>query len=124
MKKDIVTREDIEMMLHHFYAQVFADELISSYFDEIRRDPEHHIPLIADFWESVLDPKKPYSKNLMQIHKAIHDKKPIGKKEFDRWVLLFTQTVNHFFEGPNAELLKQRARSVAGLMDIKYNYSK
>jgi len=124
MKYDITTREELLVMLHHFYSQVFVDGLIGPYFDEIRKAPEHHIPLIADFWESVLNPQKPYTKNLMQIHRVIHEGKPIGKTEFNRWVQLFSQTVDDFFEGPNAELLKQRARSVAGLMDLKFNYSK
>lgn len=43
----------------------------------------------------------------------------MSKVHFDQWVKLFTKTVNELFEGDNAELIKQRATSIATVMQIK-----
>jgi hemoglobin len=122
-KRDIETREDLERMLSSFYTKVFSDEVISHFFTQVvPLNLEHHLPVITDFWESVLFGKRGYRKNVMEVHQNINEKSAIGKKHLDRWVQLFTQTVNDFFEGEKAELAKQRAISVATLMDIKLNY--
>ncbi len=122
--KDIETREDLEMMLTAFYEKVFNDDLISHFFIEVvplRLD--HHLPLITDFWESVLLNAQGYRRNVMEIHLDIHKKSPLEKQHLDRWVQLFTKTVDHFFDGPKAILAKQRAQSIATMMGIKISQS-
>jgi hypothetical protein len=37
-------------------------------------------------------------------------------------VKIFTETLDENFEGSRTELMKQRARSIATLMDIKLNH--
>ena len=54
-KRDIENRADLENMLGVFYKKVFKDDLISYFFIEVvPLNLETHIPVIADFWESVL----------------------------------------------------------------------
>jgi len=36
---------------------------------------------------------------------------------------LFSETLDEFFEGSKTELMKQRAKSIATLMDIKLNHN-
>ena len=123
-KRDIETRADLEQMLEAFYKKVFKDDLISHFFIEVvPLDLEHHLPMITDFWESVLLDAKDYRRNVMQVHAAIHQKAPLQKEHFDRWVALFTETVDDFFEGPKATLAKQRAASIATMMNVKLNHS-
>jgi hemoglobin len=55
----------------------------------------------------------------MQIHQHISSLSPIKKVHLDRWVKLFTETVDDHFDGNNATLMKQRARSIATLMEMK-----
>ena len=120
MKKDIETRNDIESLLNDFYKKAFKDDLIGRFFTEVvPLNLETHLPLIADFWESVLLDGKGYRKNVMEIHRDISNKSKIEKEHFDRWVKLFNETVNNFFEGPKANLAKQRATSIATMMNIK-----
>jgi hemoglobin len=120
MKKDIETREDVVQILAAFYQKAFKDDLIGFFFIEVvPLDLETHIPVIADFWESVLFGARGYRKNVMQLHQHISDLSPIKKEHLDRWVELFTQTVNDMAEGDTAELMKQRARSIATMMEIK-----
>ena len=123
MKKDIETRNDIESLLNDFYKKAFKDDLIGRFFTEVvPLNLETHLPLIADFWESVLLDGKGYRKNVMEIHRDISNKSKIEKEHFDRWVQLFTESVDKFFEGTKANLAKQRAASIATMMNIKINY--
>ena len=120
MKKDIETRNDIEVLLNDFYKKVFKDKLIGFFFTEVvPLNLETHIPVIADFWESVLLDGKGYRKNVMEIHLNISQKSKIEKQHFDRWVYLFCESVDKFFEGPKAILAKQRAVSIATMMNLK-----
>jgi hemoglobin len=123
MKKDIENRDDLEYLLKYFYEKAFSDPLISHFFIEVvPLNLEEHLPVITDFWESVLLDGKGYRKNVMEIHRNISQKSKIEKEHFDRWVHIFSETVNNFFEGPKATLAKQRAASIATMMNIKINY--
>ena len=123
MKKDIENREELEDFLWSFYRKAFADELIGRFFTEVvPLDLDTHIPVIANFWESVAFNKPSYRKNVMEIHRHIHHLSKIKKEHLDRWVKLFTETLDENFQGSRTELMKQRARSIATLMDIKLNH--
>lgn len=123
MKKDIETREELETFLWAFYEKAFADELIGRFFIEVvPLDLNTHIPVIAAFWESVAFNKPNYRKNVMEVHRHIHQLSQIKKEHLDRWVKIFTGTLDENFEGSKTELMKQRARSIATLMDIKLNH--
>jgi hemoglobin len=120
--RDIQTRTDLETVLTAFYKQVFADAVIGPFFTEVVPIKlETHLPVITDFWEAVVLGTHSYRKNVMELHRHIHEKAAIEKKHFDRWLQLFTQTIDAHFEGPNATLMKQRAVSIATLMQLKFN---
>ena len=123
LKKDIENRADLEKMLEAFYKKVFKDDLISHFFLEVvPLDLETHIPVITDFWESVLLDGRGYRKNVMEIHLDISKKSRIEKAHLDRWIKIFTETVDEMFEGTKASLAKQRAVSIATMMNIKITY--
>jgi hemoglobin len=120
VKKDIESRADLEKMLETFYKKVFKDDLISHFFIEVvPLNLETHIPVITDFWESVLLDGRGYRKNVMEIHLNISEKSKIEKAHLDRWVKIFSETVDEFFEGSKATLAKQRAGSIATMMNVK-----
>jgi hemoglobin len=124
MKRDIERREDLENVLKAFYEKVFTDELIGHFFTEVvPLDLKTHIPVIVDFWEAIVFNTQGYHKNVMMVHQHIHQLSAIRKEHLERWVKIFTETVDEKFEGEKATLMKQRARSVATLMDIKLNHS-
>jgi hemoglobin len=124
MKRDIESREDLLQFLESFYARAFADELIGHFFTKVvPLNLEVHIPVIADFWEAILFNKHTYKKNVMVVHEHIHHLSHIKKEHLDRWVQLFTGTVDEMFEGDKATLIKQRGSSIATLMDIKLNHN-
>ena len=123
--KDITEREDIELVMNTFYGRLLADENISYIFTDIAKiDMKTHIPVIADFWESVLLNKNVYHNNAMKIHMDLNDKTSLTKTHFDIWLQHFNNTVDELFEGDIALLAKQRARSVATVMQIKIAQNK
>jgi hemoglobin len=85
-------------------------------------DIAEHLPVITDFWEAVVLGTRGYGKNVMELHRHIHLLSAIKKEHLDRWVALFTQTIDRHFEGENATLMAQRARSIATMMDLKLNH--
>lgn len=123
MKRDIESRNDLEVLLTAFYKRAFADDLIGHFFTQVvPLDLSTHLPVITDFWEAILFNTHGYRKNVMQVHQHIHQLAAIKKEHLDRWVSLLTATVNDLHEGSRATLMLQRANSVATLMDIKLNH--
>jgi hemoglobin len=122
--RDIENRSDIEFVLNRFYTGVFSDELIGHFFTEVvPLKLETHVPVIADFWEGMIFNTHGYRKNVMEIHAGIHKIEAIKKIHLERWVQLFTKTLDENFAGKNTTLMKQRAASIATLMDIKLNHA-
>lgn len=120
MKKDIESRADIEILMNAFYGKALKDELIGFFFTEVAPlVMEVHMPLIVDFWETIIFGKAAYKGNVLQVHQHIHQLAAFKEEHFERWVSLFQQTVNDLFTGDHAELVKQRAASIATVMKIK-----
>ena len=123
--KDITDRTDIELLMNTFYGRLLADENINYIFTDVAKiDMKTHIPVIANFWESVLLNKNVYHNNAMKIHMDLNDKTSLTKMHFDIWLQHFNTTVDELFEGDIALLAKQRAKSVATVMQIKIAQNK
>ena len=71
-----------------------------------------------DFWQNIIFHTGGYTGNPMRIHMNLHKQAPMKKEHFDRWLQLFTATVDELFEGEKAEQAKQRALSIATVMQI------
>lgn len=121
-KKDIETRADIDLFIKAFYEMVKTDATIGIIFTKIvQMDWEHHIPLIVDFWESILLDNPVYKNNAMAVHYSLNKKYPLEQKHFDAWLHLFTTILDEMYSGPVVELAKKRARGIASLMLFKMN---
>jgi len=119
-KKDIATREDIEMLMRSFYNDVLQDEVLKHIFiDVAKMDLEAHLPTIIDFWETILLDNHVYKKNAMQVHYELNKKIPLLPEHFERWLLLFNKSLNKYFAGRNVDLAKKRAVGIAQLMQHK-----
>jgi hemoglobin len=120
MKKDLQNREDIIRLVDAFYDKVKKDEVIGYFFNSIEHtDWEKHLPVMYDFWENVLFYTGKYSGNPMEVHSRLHSKSPMNMQHFIHWTQLFKETADEMFEGQNTELIKQRAVSIATVMQIK-----
>jgi hemoglobin len=120
MKKDISNRADIQQLVDTFYIKVRADETIGYLFNDVAQvNWEQHLPRMYDFWENILFQTGSFKGNPMAAHVQLHQKSPLSAAHFDRWQQLFIATVDELFEGDMAELIKQRALSIATMIRIK-----
>ncbi len=121
-KKDIKTREDIEKLMRSFYEKVSDDKTLGIIFTEIvPLNWEHHIPLITDFWETILLDNPVYKNNAMEVHYTLNKIFPLQEKHFTAWLHLFNSTLDEMYEGKIALLAKKRAAGIAALMQHKMN---
>ena len=120
MKSDIANRNDIILLVNTFYEKVKKDQVIGYIFNDVAKvNWEKHLPVMYDFWENVIFFTGAYTGNPMTAHKLLNNKTPLNAAHFQEWIKLFTQTVDELFEGEKAELTKQRAISIATVMQIK-----
>ena len=117
---DISNRADIDKLIEAFYAKIMKDSEIGHFFTEVvQLDLSHHLPKIADFWETAIFNTAKYKGNPLIPHINLNAKSPMTKVHFDQWVKVFCETIDNFFQGNRAELAKQRAHSIATVMLIK-----
>jgi len=122
MKKDIHNRKDIILLVDTFYKNVALNKQIGPIFTDVAKvDWSHHLPKMYDFWESILFGKAIYKGNPMLTHFALNEQTPLQTEAFETWKNLFFQTVDDLFVGENADLIKQKAQSIADLMHFKIN---
>ena len=110
---DIRDRDDILVLVRTFYETAFQDPLIGRIFTDVARmDLDHHLPIMGDFWESVLFQAGGYHRNALALHSAVNAKHPLTAEHFDRWLLLWNTTVDDLHEGPVADTAKQQAERI------------
>jgi hemoglobin len=120
MKKDIENKKDIQKLVNSFYEKVKQDAMIGFIFtDIVRVNWERHLPVMYDFWENTLFYTGNYIGNPMEIHRHLHKIVPLTVEYFTQWTYLFTSTVDELFAGEKASLAKQRAISIAAVMQFK-----
>lgn len=120
MKQDIKSRADIERMVNTFYDKVRQDDMIGFIFNDIAKvNWEKHLPVMYDFWENIIFLTNKYVGNPMGVHMHLNAQVPLMKEHFQRWLQLFTETVDELFEGQKADMAKQKAVSIATIMETK-----
>ena len=117
--KDIVSQDDIQVLVNSFYDKVKTSE-IGFFFEEIAKvNWEKHLPKMYIFWESVLFATVKFDGNPMGAHFPINEIIPIEKKHFAAWLTLWKETVDENFSGEMAESAKNKAENIAKLMSFK-----
>jgi hemoglobin len=119
INRDIETRADLENLLNEFYKIATVDKEIGHHFAEL--DLAVHLPIIVDFWEKVLFGKSVYFGNPLLIHQKLNEVFPLKPEHFERWLEIFSQTVDKLFVGETAENAKVRARMIAGSLNQRIN---
>jgi len=92
---DLSTRADVEALLHRFYGRALVDDLLAGPFEEVRaKGLESHLPVMCDFWETVLFRAGLYQGSALQVHRPVHDSHPLTGEHFLRWLGVWTDTVD------------------------------
>jgi len=120
MKHDIQNRKDIEQLVNSFYDKVKQDDVIGFIFNDIAKvNWQQHLPVMYDFWENIIFLTNKYVGNPMSVHMILSDQVPFTKEHFQRWIQLFTCTIDELFEGKKANIAKEKAVSIAAIMETK-----
>jgi truncated hemoglobin YjbI len=115
MTSDLRDRDDIASLVREFYRRAFADPLLGHIFTDIARmDLERHLPIMCDFWETVLFQAGLYHRNALQMHYVLNARYPLEQVHFDRWLELWIGNVDEHFAGEKADLAKLQATRIAG----------
>ncbi len=116
---DIQNLEDIKLLVNTFYAKVQKDELIGPIFNEkIGNNWTAHLERMYRFWQTILLEEHTYSGSPFPPHKHL----PVEKAHFNRWMDIFTETIDSLYAGSLAEEAKLRAKNMAEMFFYKIEY--
>lgn len=114
-RRDIATRDDITVLVTAFYQRVFADDILGPVFLDVAQvDLRAHLPVMCDFWETVLLRAGRYRRNALRPHLDLNAKVGLTEVHFSRWLGLWTATVDERHCGDVAQLAKVQAARIAG----------
>lgn len=113
-RPDLTGRADIEALVRAFYTRAFADPLLGPIFcDVARMDLEAHLPVMCDFWQTVLFRAGLYRRNALRVHADLHALAPLRPEHFARWLTLWNAVVDASYAGEKADLAKTQAGRIA-----------
>jgi hemoglobin len=112
---DINSELDIDILVRKFYDKLLNDKLMSPYFQDL--DLESHFKNIVAFWSLILLDKPGYQNNVFEKHARLE----INETHFERWVLLFCETIDDLYNGQKADLAKSRAHILSYTFISKMN---
>lgn len=119
MKADILTIDDVKLLVNNFYDKVRADELLGPIFNERIRDRwPAHLEKMYRFWQTVLLGEHTYDGTPFPPHARL----PVGHEHFSKWMELFMASVDELFSGNTAEEARWRAGKMAELFEMKIEH--
>lgn len=113
--KTLENDQDIHQLVSVFYEKVLQDPELAPFFKHL--DFAAHLPKMEHFWRFALLSDTGYTTNVTEKHLHM----PLKKPHFDRWLALFTETVDALFEGDLAQQAKQRAAVIGWTINSKMN---
>lgn len=113
---DLTDRADVEALLRRFYGRVLVDEVLADAFATLRGGLDAHIPVMADFWETMLFRAGLYQRSALTVHREVHHRTPLSSVHFVRWLTTWTDTVDAMYRGPVAEQAKIQGTRIAWAM--------
>lgn len=121
-RSDIEGRVEIEQLVNAFYERVRGDEVLAPIFNEIAgTDWVNHLPKMYSFWETVLFRTGNYRGTPLAAHARLVPLTDMGRDKFDRWLTLFTSTVDALFAGERADHIKSCATDMANVIYSRIN---
>ena len=98
--------------LADFFIEKLGDEMISDEW-------QTHLDTLTDYWASITLGDKAYSGQPVKLH---IDLEGLERETFERWLKLFSETVDKFYSKEIADIFKSRAQVIANsfmrLLDI------
>ena len=112
--RDLDSPEEIAEMVRRFYADVTMDDLLGPMFNDVAKvDWAEHLPKLTAYWCRALFSMPGYEGNAFRAHQLVHARRAFTTAHFERWLDLFSETVDAGWAGANAEKAKALAHKVA-----------
>jgi hemoglobin len=112
--RDLDSPEEIAEMVRRFYADVTMDDLLGPMFNDVARvDWGEHLSKLTAFWRRALLDLPGYVGNPFRAHALVHDKRAFTPAHLERWLILFHETLELGWTGPNADRAAELADNVA-----------
>jgi len=116
-QRDLATRADVAILLQRFYGQVLDDDILAEPFTEIRlHGLDSHLPVMCDFWETVLFRAGVYRGRVVHAHEPVHGRHALTARHFVRWLERWNTAIDELYRGPVAEHAKTQAVRIARAM--------
>jgi hemoglobin len=124
-KRDITSRDDVVLMVNTFYTHVQKNKELDHMFNSVANlDWDKHLPIMYDFWETIIFKNAIYNGNPMRVHKQLHGLQRLTPSMFKSWLDIFNRNMDALFLGDNAREAKVRALSIATMIQMKTVYAK
>jgi hemoglobin len=119
---DITGRADIERLVNAFYDRIRKDDLLGFIFNDVAKtDWGAHLPKMYAFWETMIFRSGGFVGNPLAAHARLVPLTEMGRLQFDRWLAVFTATVDELFAGEYAERIKNAGADMANVIHAKIN---
>ena len=119
--KEILSLDEIKLLVNTFYSRVRADNLLAPIFEEKIGDKwDKHLDTMYRFWQTVLLEDHTYHGSPLLKHIGL----PVDKIHFERWISIFQQTLDDHFTGEVAMEARWRANRMAEMFAYKLAFFK
>lgn len=103
-----IDEHSLAVLVDRFYDRVRADPALGPIFNAAVRDWDEHKRTLVSFWSSVALGTQSYRGSPMSAHRA----QPIRGEHFDRWLMLWRETVGELFEEAPAARMTEYAERI------------
>jgi hemoglobin len=122
-KKTLDSPEAIKFLVDSFYEKVQVDPLLGPVFTDVAQvDWSKHMPKMYAFWENIILGNNAYQGHPFRPHLMVNQQHTLTIDHFERWLKLFTQTLQENFTGDTAEQVRMRATQIALVWNNKLDY--
>ncbi len=118
-KKEILTIEDVKLLVDSFYGKIRKDDLLAPIFNERIGDRwSQHLEKMYKFWQTILLQEHTYFGSPFTPHAQL----PVDHQHFEKWIAIFSATVDELFVGEKAIEAKWRGAKMAEMFEQKIKY--
>lgn len=114
-RPDIQSEDDIRTIVDTFYSEIETDPVIGRHF--AATDMAAHLPKMYAFWSTVVFHTGAYRGRPFDAH--VHFPIPLEARHFAQWLGRFEATIDARFAGEAAQRMKQKARQIATMFQIR-----
>jgi len=114
LHEGLIDEAQIDQLVRAFYRRAREDSVLGPVFAAHVEEWGKHLRRICDFWSSVILRSGRYRGRPVPAHVLLD----VDADHFDRWLELFEQTAREVCEPAAAEIFIERARMIAGSLEL------